>query len=358
MAWRYIAQRAVSGEFLDYDLPLEVSELSWALSSAGALKATIAPEIANFTAADGRPLLEEWSTFLYAEEGGVIRWGGIVVSSTFDDETWTVEASGFACYPHGIPYLGSLRVYSVDPTSVVEDIWRHIQSFPDGNLGVEFVRQPTPVRIGQPPYNGAADEPYELVWWEAPDCGAEIQTLADTTPFDFVEEHEWDGDNIAHRIRTHYPRVGRRRTDLAFVQGDNVTNVVSFMRDGDDYANTIVGLGAGEGELALRRVLPERDGRLRRTHVYSAKDVSNAARLDALIRSELQARRGYLEVTSLDLVDHDNARIGSWELGDDILVSADAPWLGRVEVWCRVVGWALTGEHTASLSLVRSDSFI
>lgn len=373
--WRYIAQRATTGEFIDLDLPIEVEELSWGLGSAGALTGTISPDVGALRDADGHLLLEEWGTFLYAEADDQIRWGGILVSSAPSGEDWNIEAAEFKTYPHGIAYLGEFSQIGVDPALAYREIWSHIQSFPDGNLGVTVTGDSTPVRLGTPARTEPAApnedgtpgtpreieaEPYALLWWEAKDSGAELETLAKTTPFDVTESHRWADDNrdaVVHEVQIHYPRTGRRREDIAFIQGDNVTNVIAFESSGDEYANEVVGIGAGEGRTSLRRSTARRDGRLRRTTVHTAKDVQDEARLDALIREELERRRGLVEITSVDVIDHPNAPLASWSLGDDVLVDAHVPWLGRVQVWCRVTGWSLTGEDTASLSLARSDSY-
>lgn len=349
--WRYIAQRALTGEWLDWDLPLTVGELSWALSGAGSLRATVAPDVGGLRAADGSPLLEEWGTLIYAECDGEIRWGGVVTRSEFAGSSWDIEAAGFTTYPHGVPYLGEYIRQSVDPLDAYREIWAHIQSNPDGNLGVTVDSTTSPVRLG------TVAEPYSLTWWEAPDCGGELDSLAKETPFDYVEEHAWYGDTITHRVRLGYPRLGRRRDDLAFIQGDNVLSVVEVDRDGDGFANEVIGLGAGEGRKSIQRRIPQRDGRLRRPHVYSDKSVSTTARMDALCRSELATRRNVVEVASVDVLNHPHAPIGSWSLGDDVLIRADIPWLGEVAIWSRVVGWSLVGDDRARLSLRRSDAF-
>ena len=430
MAWTYIAQR-VNGEFLDWDLPIKVTDLGWQLSGPGSLRGTVAPDTGSLRAADGRLVLEEWGTYIFAESDGLIRWGGIVISSGFDDEVWSVEAAGFSTYPHGIPYLGEFSRIGVDPVDAVKEIWRHLQNFPDGNLNMQIIGSSTPVRLGTEgtpesipgillaardilarlqsgaiyyedwtwtgapahvgenndlllsAYPGAWDdrpaaiawltqyvnenadekisakdpEPYLLAWYEAPDCGGEIDDLAKSTPFDYIESHAWNGENIEHRFEIFYPRAGRRRDDLAFIQGDNVANVVSFQSNGDEYANEVNGLGGGEGPTTLRRTTAKRDGRLRRATVYSDKAVGDFARMDALIADELELRRGLLQVSSVDIIDHPNAPIGSWSLGDDVLIRCTVPWLGNVDIWCRVIGWSLTGENTATLDLARSDSF-
>lgn len=361
--WTFIAQRAVTAEFLHWDLPIEIDALEWELSGPGSFSGTVAPDVGALRGDDGRLLLEEWGTLLYAESGGQIRWGGVLIQSSFSGESWKIEAAGFSTYPHAVTYRGEFSRIGVDPAEAFTHVWEHLQSFPDSDLGVTVTGDSTPIRLGTPG-NPDADpveeaKPYELVWWDSPNCGDELDDLAKTTPFDWVEAHRWDdlGEDIVHEVRIGYPRIGRRRDDLSFVQGDNVTSVVTVESNGDDFANSILGLGAGEGQAMLRRETAVRDGRLRRDFVYADKAVTDGDRLDALIAAELNARRAALRVESLDVIDHPNAPIGSWQIGDDVLVRASLPWLGEIEVWVRITGWALTGEDSASLTVVRSDLF-
>lgn len=350
-AWRYIAQRALTGEFLELDLPMERDELSWTLSGAGSLRGTVTPDIGRLRADDGSLLLEEWGTLIYAEADGEIRWGGILVSSTFEGEAWTIEAAGFATYPHGLPYVGDFSKVAIDPADAFREIWTHIQSHPDGDLKVTVDGTPTKIRLG------TKEEPYALSWWETPDCGSEIDSLVRDAPFDFIERHTWSGETITHSIDIGYPRHGRKREDLAFVQGDNVVSLVTFTRDGDDFANEVVGLGAGEGRKGLRSTVAVRDGRLRRAAVYTDKGITSSARLDSRIKDELAERQNLLDIREITVHNHPNAKIGAWNLGDDILVQATVPWLGDVDLWCRITSWSLQGEDIAVLTLTRSDSF-
>ena len=477
-SWRVLAQRATTRQWLHMDLPLTPTTRRWELSASGALSGTVAAQVGGMLAEDGKPLLDEWGTLIYLEADGIIRWGGIVVSSRFTGSAWTVEAAGFAAYPHGVPFGDEWSLAQVDPAKIVADLWAHVQSYPDGDLGVT-VTGSTSVRVGtvstaaliaataawqsakdaydaantiltgrratetarrteytalvadrtaasaalaaakrtgnsaaiaaaQATYNAAVAAAtakqaqvtaaanarkaqadvvaplkatltarakartaakaaekedggaYELAWWDTPDCGNEIDRLSRETPFDFVESHRWNDDrtDVLHTIEVHYPRAGRRRTDLSFVLGENIVGFADPQRDGDKFANEIEGVGAGEGAGSLRRTTAVRDGRLRRPHVLLAKDVAKKDRLDALIRDERIRRTQPLVITTITVRNHPHAPIGSWALGDDIRVQVTNPWLGNVDIWHRVVGWELVTESTARLSLERSDSFI
>ncbi len=493
MSWSFIAQRAVTKEFLDWDVPLTLEGLEWELSGPGSLKASIAPDVGALRASDGRLLLEEWGTLLHAEHGGIIRWSGILISSSFSGDTWSIEAAGLSTYPHARIYRGEFSRIGVDPADAVKHIWGHIQSFPDSDLGVSVVGDKTPVRLGElayatdengvrldlaiphkewaeldrlgwvggpvskihvsdslwtwllnhgftrtddpvetvvpptswsdefpwwevellnlgwvggrvhkehvrielfnylfghgwrslslddlpPDYNvlfppADAEEvlqdddtvheaaPYALLWWESPNCGEEIADLIERAPMDFVERHRWDEDheNIVHEIELGYPRLGRRRDDLLFEQGVNIVgSPVVIDSNGDDFSNSVIGLGAGEGRAVLRRETGLRDGRLIRDHLYTDKAITDPAQMDSRIAAELAARRADLRITSLSVIDHPAAVLGSWQLGDDVLVRAHLPWLGEIEMWVRITGWSLTSETTATLSVARSDLF-
>lgn len=349
--WRYIAQRATTGEFLHWDLPIARDELRWDLSGPGSLQGTVSPDVGQLRDADGRLILEEWGTKIYAEADGQIRWGGLVLASAFEGASWKIEAAGMSTYLNGTPYLGDYRKTSVDPMDAARELWRHAQSFEDGDLGVVVDDTRSGVTIG------SKDEPYVLAWYEAKDCGEEFDSLARLTPFDYREEHVWSGDEIEHRLILGHPRLGRRRRDLAFVMGDNVSNVVPVSVPGDEFANGVYGLGKGEGAATIHAEIPTRDGRLRRMAVYTDKGEGSTAALRASARAELARRSLAEEISQVDVTDHPNAPIGSWSVGDDVLIEATLPWLGDVAVWSRITSWALVGEHKAQLNLTRSDRF-
>ncbi len=360
----YMVQRATTKAWLDRELPLATDGPEWALSAAGTLTGTLPEGWSEAHAlADQRPLLEEWGSIIHVDANGVHRGAFIVHRLAVNARgQLQVEAIGFSSYLHGMPFDGGGAAgYSrigIDPADVLRDLWAHAQSQPDGDLGVQVVGS-TPVRLGTPKTDeDRTSGPYELPWWETPDCGREADTLAAEAPFDWAEETEWDGEDARLRIRVGHPRLGRRREGLAFVEGENIVAVVTPERDGASFANSVVGLGSGEGQGALRHTASTRDGRLRRVAVLPAKDVTNQARLETLVRGELDRRQPTaLRVDEITVRDHPNAPIGSWVEGDDIRVQAFVPHFGAIDLWCRVVAWRLAGEHNAILTLERSDTF-
>lgn len=359
--WRFLAQRAITLEWLHTDLPItRDSGPSWELSGVGQLSFAVEPErIGGLVADDGRDLFEEWGTLVYAEQDGLIRWGGIVVDSTFSGQSLKVEVASFATYPHGIPFEGAFDRVNASPSTVIGDLWAAVQDTPDSDLDVTVTPANTPVRLGSPARGEDERDPYLLSWWDAPDVGQEIESLLDEGGLVYTEHHVWgEGkSDVSHEIRLHYPRAGRRRRDLTFRAGENVVGLADATREGDEFANAVLGIGAGEGKGSLRRSTAVRDGRLRRTHVHLAKDVAARSRMDSQIKKELTARRKPLTISSVTVRDHPHAPMASWSLGDDILIEAELPHLGKVSIWHRVVAWSLNADDTATLTLERTDTY-
>lgn len=473
--WRYIVQRLATKEILEYELPLQRDGLRFDRSGAGSLKGKIAPEYGTLKASDGKPLLDEWSTAIYAEKDGMIEWGGIVIHSKHPGNggAWEIEAAGFSTILHGLIY-NTVHEFSmgVDPLTVVRHLWSYAQSHPrnqqldmvvtgDTDSGVELGDEALPAynevfldnawkrksdvpssqidpRCSAPLYSkitsdaqslrlkrldrfdeialpfdvtvgtetirvhgrdglrltglerGMGDstisghyagtavtyrgtperivlavpqKPYTLSVYESHDCGRVLDELAATTPFDYVERHRWAGDEIIHEFELTAPRTGQQRDDLVFIQGDNITKVVEVDRDGDEYANEVLGLGKGQGEDALRADIDSEDlevpddGRLWRTRLSPDKAETSAKALKSRLTRELKARLGIDNlVESITVVDHPNAPIGSWEVGDDIFIQATLPWLGDIGIWCRIESWQLESDTTATLTLTPRSS--
>ncbi|MFD7505374.1 hypothetical protein [Streptomyces sp. NPDC059850] len=394
--WRFIAQRALPETILDWEVPFALNaNPKRDLSGPGSMTGTITPEYARMIGADGLPILQEWGTKLYLEIDGHIRWGGIVTKTSFDGPQYTIACEGFSTYPHGIPYEGYVisgkKIIPKDPYAgkdknhdgwvdgkkgkqkvppppkpyggprldtfeAFRHIWWHVQSRPYGNIGIKVDSHD----LGE--LLGAKDgsDPWELAWWDNPDCGQTLDTLTSTTPFDWAETHSWaedSGNTIEHHIRLGKPRLGRKRTDLRVADGENVAAIARPEGMGDDYANEAIALGKGEGKKMKRAQVHRYDGRLRRVATVTDKTLSSDKALRTRGEKELAGRTQALQIPAIQIWNHPNARFGSWSLGDDIRVQVEVPWVGDIDVWHRIVGDEISADGTCTLTLKRSDSF-
>jgi hypothetical protein len=196
-------------------------------------------------------------------------------------------------------------------------------------------------------------KPYELSWWEAPDCGNEIDTLSTQVPFEYRERHAWNDDrtDVEHFLDLAQPILGSRRHDLRFAVGENVTVVPPPEFDGDDFADEILALGKGDGRSMLRSQISAPTGRLRRSRVLPLKDVGDVNRLRSLAESELRFARSLGSISELEVVDHNNARLGTFGSGDEIFVRAGGDGWFAIDMWVRIVAVSIRPEDDSRMKL-------
>ncbi|MEV8344540.1 hypothetical protein [Streptomyces niveus] len=399
MTWRYIAQRSTTGDFLDWDVPFVAdSPPRSELSGPGAMKGTIQPEYLRLMAKpDGLPVITEWATTLYAEYDGRIRWGGLVTRVSYEGQAMKVECAGYTAYPAGQPYFGSTiqsgakikQKYAYegrdknhdgyidgsspkkkmpprpkdklsrrwDAYEVVRAVWDHLQSYQAGKLGMVVDRHKSGHLLGAA--NG--EDPWNLQWWETPDCGATIADVMNLAKADFRERHTWDGtkEKVLHFLDLGNPRrLGTTRTDLRFAGGENIVEIATPQGQGDFFANNIYVLGKGSGSKTARSRVVYNDLRLRRAQVISRKSTANLKTLTSYGQAERARHSALLTIPSIAIVQHPNAPLGSWYLGDRILVQVDVPWVGELAIWHRVTAQEIDpAAGTAVLSLTRADFY-
>ena len=363
--WRYLAQRlnrdGTQGTWLDNELPLQEVTVTDVVSGPPQLSAKIAPELTRLIASDGSPLLDEWGTIIYAEADGVIRAGTIFVRSQEDGPVYSVEGSGFSGYPKGMAYEGVQQFRNVDPIDVVRHIWDHVQAGQHSDIGLTIDRVThSPERVGQATTDSAGttqDSPYELSWWSNDDLGGDIDTLAQNTPFDYHERHVWNSTHteVLHLLDFGYPLIGRRRADLRFVLGENIQVMPTVERDGENYANHVRVLGAGEGSAMIRAEARTDDGRVRRTLTLDAKDITSTVLAQRVARNELALRSALGTITQVVVRNSPGTPVGAWGVGDEIRIIADVDW-ESVDLWFQVVSITYTPDQPdlVTMSLARA----
>jgi hypothetical protein len=409
--WQYYAMNILSGEWLHRDLPLQGVQLTDTLSGPGAISATLDPDVAALKTPSGAPILDEWSTLIIAEADGQIRSAGILANSTLSGPTMSLDCVGFAGYPTGqiledtLTWSGNASLlaggHGVDPLTVVRALWASLQGKPDANLGVTvdtttsnyFLGTFTNVQAAQKstalpdgstdPKEVGEDVPidrawgptdklptvasgktltwsYALNWWDNVDIGSTIDGMVKQVPFDYREDARWSSDAreaITMRLRLGAPRLGTRRSDLRFVEGENISAVVTITRSGDDYGNYVLALGAGEGQTQVRTTASKRDGRLRRMIQLNDGSKTTADSLKASATQQLNLSNKLANIVGFTVRDHPNARIGTWDVGDDVLVQTHVGWQ-PTSLWVRITAASVspdTGDVIITCS--RSDRF-
>lgn len=327
------------------------------LSGAGEISATVPGDLTATLASDGHPLFQDWSTVIVGEdENGKITHHGIMQPQTrYEAQVGSITCAGVAAYPHGYIYTGSKNwgpagttVPRPDPVKIVRDLWTWIQNQEDSNLGVILAgAASSTVRIG------SNEEPYRLRWYEIPDLGEEIDKLASETPFDFVESAEWKNSKtgVDFKVTLGFPRLGKARPELRFADGENIIGNVE-VETLDTFANSVIGIGNGEASTMKTATATKRDGRLRRQKVLTDKTATQT-RISARVRTYLEILNLGIDITSVTIRDHPNARITDLNVGDDIRVRTKVETYGLVDIWLRVLSIA---ETDASEDVVLTTS--
>lgn len=362
---RFLAQHILSGEWVHTDLPLVEPEITYTLSGPTQITGKLEPEITDL-----RDLgLAPWGTWLYAEQDNQIRAHGIIMPSTLEGEALTVEAVGFTAFASKWPFRGAFTLgnpngQNIDPLEVVRFLWDYLQSDPRRNLGVTVDSTTSSVKIGSPQNSlDPSSGPYRLNWWESPIVGDEIDKLAQDTPFDYREKVAWNAnhDQVTKHLELGYPRLGRRRTDLRFAQDENLDELVSIGEDPDVYASCVYVHGRGEGQdMVWAKAETHVDGVLPIAVTITDKTIANKDRAQKVASEELARRAkaltGRLQIDEITMpMLNEHAPLGSFDVGDEILVTADFAWVGRLDLWHRVTALTVNPDAEQMKATLRRE---
>jgi hypothetical protein len=384
MTWRYLAQRVTTGQWLHPALPLTDVAITRALSATGSLSGDLSAWMADEIAEDGLPLLDPWSTAIWAEDGHQIRGGGILHGLDFDGDTVRVDVAGVSAYPRGMPWRGKGVSYlEADPLDIWRACWADLHGRDLGDFYVTTDDLASPVRVGPRDYwhheesgmsshasrwnpEAETDAPdhapegwryveAQPVWlspWATPDMSATMRQMIEQAGVDWLESSQWtdlDRSAVAHHIRLGAP-IGARREGLRLVVGENVTAVPSGWIDGDDIADEVQVRGAGEGQQMVMGTALQSTHRLPRVAVIKDPSATDRDIATMKARRRLPDYAGAPQVSKLAVRDHPNAPLGSFDVGDWIPLIAKGGWL-RFDGWVRVDRITIRPERLALLEV-------
>lgn len=358
MTARILLQELPSGRILDRAVPLAGADTTRVLSGAAGLDGSL-PE--------GYPFpVTEWGTALWVEDSGTFHGGGIVTTVEHADRQIRVGCVGITGYATGMPWLAPREdLIDVDPLDIVRKIWTHLQGEPGGDLHLAVDPLTSPVRVGEEEREvefttGAGEDvsfetgPFRLNPIDTQNLAKTIDDLAADTPFDYLEETYWDGEEIRHRLRLGYPSLGVRRTQMRFHTTENLAVLPTLGFDEEEYASDVLLIGAGEGREAITAHAPSPPARLRRVAVVADKSIRSKSAATRRAREELTARTPNGEVTSLTVWDSPSARIDELSPGDTIRIAGPLLTGAALDHWVRIVEISRSVEDpsTAALAVI------
>lgn len=359
--WRYIASR-LNGDgtetFLDWNLLLSDVSVQESLSGHGGLDAKITPEVAALKDEDGKPIFVPWSTAIYAEASGQIRGGGIVTQMPMDGPSLSLDCIGFSGYFEGQPWAGEDRYDTADPLVIDRYIVEEFQKAPfDLGLKPAGARESQRVQLSEV-VTGKKELYYLAEWAGTLDLDKERTQLAEIGGYEWTVKHTWSDEKVKHEIEYGYPKLGSRRSDLRFVVGENIPDNIPATDDGDEYASHVLVLGSGQGRKMVRADDSKPTKRLGRWKVVSDKAIGKDQAAKSRVALELKALSGELDITEITVWDHDNAPVGTYRAGDEILIQSGVGWADFGDLWVRILGVIHHPEKNSSTLQIRRSEKI
>jgi hypothetical protein len=335
---RVLTRHALTKQWLSTALPVTDLEYGPEVSGPGELSGTLSPRLV----ASHPSLADPGTTEIFVESEGQLEWGGLIWDVRTQGSEYRIEAASWSSYlqkrfdldgEHGGrgPY-----VYA-DRCQVIRNIWAYAQSVPDGNLGVTVDATTSTSKIGTP------SDVHHSYWYDTKSLGDQVDELvSDQGTPEYTCTTSWNSSktDVIKRIKLGWPRLGTRRRDIEFSSGVNIIDDPEKTISGDEYAQVVIGTGAGDGSAKLRQISAVRNGRLRLEAVAAWPEINGNDVLKQRVEWERAWRQTMGAVEQVTIRDTPAAPFGSWQVGDDIYTRVHNDWTSFTG-WCRVTGWRI-----------------
>ncbi|MGW0948437.1 hypothetical protein ACWD4O_38600 [Streptomyces sp. NPDC002623] len=341
---RVLTQHALTGEWLSTALPVVDLEYGPELSGPGSLTGKLSPRLVS----SNPSLADPGTTCIYVESSdGELQWGGLIWDVRAQGGDYSFEAASWSSYlqkrfdldgQHG----GRGPYVNADRCDVIRNAWEYAQSIPDGDLGVVVDDTVSTSLIGTPA------EPYNSFWYDVKCLGDQVdEMVTDQATPEYTCTTAWNADktDVVKRIRLGWPRLGRRRQDIQFASGVNVIEDPEKAIAGDDYAQVVIGTGAGDGSAKIRQISAVRNGRLRLEAAASFPELNGNDTVAQRTDWERAWRQSMGSVGQVTLRNTSAAPFGSWQVGDDVYTRIYNAWT-EYTGWCRITGWTIKPTAT------------
>lgn len=363
---RVIVEEAVTRTILERDLFVQDLTVTSVLSGPAEIKFSIPYGTTDIN-------FKTYGQFIHIEDvdylgNPMIIASGINQPGEMDPESgaMNITAQGFSQYPEGIPWLDNYNPVTIDPFQVIHRIWNHIQSQPNGNIGVTV----TPASSGtfMIPGFGWDGDKFNLEFFaifiraiDFKDCYQEMVKLAKDIPFDITEVSTWNANRsvVMRELKMEYPRRGGKRYDIAFRMGENVLQGTPEPEAEIDWTSEVLVRGWWPGSVyqgtlsnadpvRFRRPILEEDGSL------NSRERAQVRAKRKLTRKQIPKHWNSITINKY----HDSANYGTYKLGDDILIQGLMPWAGDISEWHRIMSiTAEEGTGRVTLGLKHVDAF-
>ena len=346
--FRFIVEQAISGTIMTQDLQVQKPVIVRTLSGGAHIEFDV--DYRDLSAAG--ITFWPWGYWVHAEKmifGEKVIWASVLTKPGQVDKKSGVlhmQGDGFSQYAKGMPWLEDWNPLVVDPFAVVIKIWDHLQSYPNGNLGVTF---PTTISGLEMLPGYAFDGSIMNINFFAEyvrqsdkqDCGNVIDALARDIPFDYIENAYWNSNRTAiikqivlapviDTGESFQPTIGAQQDGLAFVVNENVIEALPNVPAEIDMATDVIIDGwypgseysatfTNEIENQYRRVIMQDDARI------NSNEIAAAWASRKLTKRQTPPYFSDIVV----IMGHPNAPFGTYDVGDRIWVTGFMPWINN-----------------------------
>lgn len=323
--WRFYAQRP-DGLWLDNNVQIGDMTMTWNLSGPGTGKGLIPSGMNDaLMGSDGQPQWGKWNTLLLGEEDGKLSWAGVCTGANPDKAGLHLEFVDPFGWLAKVPFRAEYTHWKTNIFDVCRALVTHANAYspgfdfvtPNGD-SVNWIGDPQPPAKPKEPgrkkgetktqyYNSkrykdykdditdwntkyADKRPFTIAWWEAPFVGEEFDQMAKEFDFDYRMRYAWAdaGKKIARYYLDFEDNLRNRREDIKFVDGINIAAPLD-PKDGEtEFANFVIGLGAGEGRKMARIETRKDDGRYFQASYSQYKSIKDLTRLRNLSNVDLR----------------------------------------------------------------------
>ncbi len=383
--FRFVIEEARTNRIVTYDLPVQNPKIMKKLSGSSVIEFDVDYRDPRVVDPDtGKPIMFKpwghWCHIEYNYRGKRKIWAsGIMKPSEVDPQTGLLHAQfeGFSAYPKGLPWLQNWNPIAVDPFTIVNKMWTHIQSYSNGNLGVtvysldiDGVSKVTPPASGTLMLPGFSFDGQTFVLdffavflraIDFTDCGDYVTKLARDIPFDYFEEAEWNSNRtgVNKYLQLAYPNGGVLQSDLSFRLNENVFQAKSRIESEIEWTSDIIIRGWFPGKVYSSTLQNADPKRYRRTILEEDAQINSNERAEAWSHRQLTRRQfpNYWESIIVNMY-HSNAPFGSYDVGDIIRVQGVMPWVGEVDMAHRIIAMSVDPTtNTCELSLRAEGAF-
>lgn len=339
--WRFMIED-VHGNILARDVIGQEAKIVRRLSGPSEIEIKLHPKEPSLQLANsaGPIPFKPWGHWCHAlkedQEGEKIWASGIFVPSEIEPETgiMTAKFEGFSNYPKGIPWLENWNPIAVDPFEIVKRIWTHIQSYPQGNLGVEVYPDDSGTQMlpGFSFNNEEFVQDFFAIFIRAidkNDCGDYINKLARDIPFDYFEESTWNSitSSVDKKLRLGYPNGGIDQEGIVFRIGENIVASTQKQEAEVNWFSDIIIDGYFPGKVYSSTISNADPDRYRRVMTETDLNVNSNERAAAWGKRRLTRRQFPNQYESI-IIDpyHPNAPWGTYDVGDLVRVVGPLNW--------------------------------